>query len=54
MVNEELEVAPAWCRENNKEGIRLKKFNRLNKKRRLKRLRKKRRKYLAEKAKYKV
>jgi len=51
MVNERLEVAPAWSRKNNKEEIRLKKFNREHKKKRLK---KERRKFLTEKARYKV
>jgi hypothetical protein len=54
MVNERLEVAPAWNRKNNIEEIRLKKFNREYKKKRLKRLKKKRRKFLTEKAEYKV
>ena len=54
MINERLEVAPAWCRKNNKEEIRVKKFNREYKKKRLKRLKKKRRKFLTEKAEYKV
>jgi hypothetical protein len=48
MVNEKLEVAPAWDRKNNIEEIRLKKFNREYKKKRLKRLKKKRRKFLTE------
>jgi len=51
MVNERLEVAPAWSR---KKEIRLKKFNREHKKKRLKRLKKERRKFLTEKAKYNV
>ncbi|MBA7513951.1 hypothetical protein ES705_05982 [subsurface metagenome] len=54
MVNEKLEVAPAWDRKNNIGEIRLKKFNREFKKKRLKRLKKERRKFLTEKAKYKV
>ncbi|MBA7533875.1 hypothetical protein ES705_33059 [subsurface metagenome] len=54
MVNEKLEVAPAWNRKNNIEEIRLKKSNREFKKKRLKRSKKKRRKFLTEKAEYKV
>jgi len=51
MVNEKLESALAWCRKNNIESIRLKKFNRESKKKQSK---KKRRKFLTEKAKNKV
>jgi len=54
MVNERLEIAPAWNRKNNIGEIRLKKFNREYKKKRFKRLKKKRRKFLTEKAKYNV
>jgi hypothetical protein len=54
MVNERLEVAPAWDRKNNIEEIRLKRSNREHKKKRLKRLKKKRRKFLTEKAEYRI
>ena len=35
MVNERLESALAWCKKNNIESTRLKKFNRESKKKRL-------------------
>ena len=54
MVNERLDRALAWCKKNNVESTRLKKFNREYKKKRLKRLKKKRRKFLTEKAEYNV
>ena len=59
MVNERLESALAWCKENEIESIRLerfnlKRFNREQKKKRLKRLKKKRRKSLTEKGKNRI
>lgn len=48
MKNERLESALKWCRKNNLDSIRLKKFNRDQKK---KRFNKKRSKSLTEKAK---
>ena len=47
MRNERLELALAWCRKNNIESIRLKKFNRGFKKKQFK---EKRRKFLTGKA----
>ena len=47
MVNERLESALAWCKKNNIESIRLKKFNRGSKRKRFK---EKRGKFLTEKA----
>jgi len=46
MENERLELALAWCKKNNLDPTRLKKFNRLNKKKRSKT---KRHKFLTEK-----
>ena len=51
MVNEKLDRALAWCKKNNLDSTRLKKFNWESKK---KRSEKKRRKFLTEKAKNKV
>jgi len=51
MVNERLESALAWCRKNNIESIRLKKFNRESKRKRFK---EKRGKFLIKKAKKQV
>jgi CRISPR/Cas system-associated protein Csx1 len=53
MRNERLELALAWCKKNNIESIRLKKFNRESKKKE-KQSKKERRKFLTEKARYKV
>jgi len=47
MINERLESALSWCKDHNLDPTRLKKFNRLNKKKRSKT---KRRKFLTEKA----
>ena len=49
MIDKRLESALAWCRKNNIESIRLKKFNRESK-RKEKQSKKKRRKFLTEKA----
>jgi len=46
MENERLELALDWCKKNNLDPTRLKKFNRLNKKKRSKT---KRHKFLTEK-----
>ena len=51
MKNERLESALAWCRKNNIESFRLKKFSREYKKKRFK---KKRRKFSTKKARYNV
>jgi len=53
MINERLESALAWCKKNNIESIRFKKFNRESKKKE-KQSKKKRRKFLTEKAKKQV
>jgi len=47
MINERLENALAWCKKNNLDSTRLKKFNRESKKKRFK---KKLHKFLTEKA----
>ena len=52
MENERLEKALAWCKKNNLDPIRLKKFNRESKKK--KQSKKKYRKFLTEKAKIKA
>ncbi|GAI78021.1 unnamed protein product [marine sediment metagenome] len=51
MVNEKLESALAWCKKNDIESIRLKKFNLEHKKKRFKKIR---RKFLIKKAENKV
>jgi len=51
MRNERLESALAWCKENNIESGRLKKFNRQQKKKRLK---KRRGKFLTKKAEKRI
>ena len=52
MVNERLESALAWCRKNNIESIRLKKFNRESKK--SDRFKEKYHKFLTKKAKKRI
>jgi len=51
MINERLESALAWCKKNDLDPTRLKKFNRLTKKKRFKI---KRRKLSDEKAKKRI
>ncbi len=53
MIDKRLESALAWCRKNNIESIRLKKFNRESK-REEKQSKKKRRKFLTEKAEKRI
>ncbi len=51
MIDKRLESALAWCRKNNIESIRLKKFNRESKRKRFK---EKRGKFLSKKAKKRI